>query len=84
MFESQEHLHEGKWSLTSLDCSLELVQFISDIVQYDYEKRPFADTVVNHPYFGVDVYRSTTIREMLPSISKASLACYPSEKIEEL
>ena len=66
MFESTKLLHAGMWSLTSLDCSLELVQFISETVQFDYEKRSFPDAIVNHPYFAVDVFRATTIREMLP------------------
>ena len=76
MFQSEEQLKKGTWQLTNLDCSAELVRFISETVVYDREKRPFPDKVKDHPYFSVDVDKAPTIRSRLYKLSPLKLESF--------
>ena len=78
MFQNEEQLNKGIWSLTNLDCSAELVRFITDTVAYDREKRPFPDKVKDHPYFSVDVDRVPSIRSRLYLMSSKRLESFGS------
>ena len=78
MFQSAEELKKGTWPLTNLDCSVELVRFISETVVYDREKRPFPDKVKDHPYFSVDVDKAPKIRSRLHFLSPLKLESFGS------
>ena len=78
MFQSEEELKKGTWPLTNLECSAELVRFITETVVYDREKRPFPDKVKDHPYFSLNVDRAPQIRSRLYQLSPLRLESFSS------
>ena len=76
MFRTKAEILDGEWSLTDLNCSIEFLRFVCETVQFDRNRRPFADSVKDHPYFSVDLSKAPTIQERLPQLRKKQLACF--------
>ena len=68
MFRTDEELHNAKWSMNNLDCSIESIRFITETVTYYMEKRLFPDQLIDHRYFQVDVTQLPTVRSKLSEI----------------
>ena len=47
--------------MSNLNCSVDLLKFIHEVVQRDKEKRPSPDQLIENPYFSVDLSRAETI-----------------------
>ena len=81
MFKTHANLHKAKWSISNLECSIEIIRFICDTVTYYMEKRPWPDSVKDHPYFKVDLAKLPTIRQKLPELQQRQLKCFEPDSI---
>ena len=79
MFNSKKQLLDGRWCINNLDCSIEFLRFINETVQFSRENRPWADQVLKHPYFSIDLTTVPTIKQNLSKLRQYKLACFETQ-----
>jgi len=65
--------------MSNLNCSIDFVKFIHEVVQCDKDRRPFPDQLKKNPYFSVDLKKVQTIEYLMPALQKNRLACRKSK-----
>lgn len=73
-----EDIEQTEWCLSNLNCSIEFIKFIQEVVQSDMNNRPFPDQLKINPYFSVDLSSVQTISQYMPWMHKG-LACLKSK-----
>ena len=57
---------QTEWCLNDLNCSIDFLKFMHELVQRDKSKRPFPDQLNMNPYFSVDLKKVITIEKVMP------------------
>ena len=76
MFDTKNQPSQGKWCIsTNLDFSIEALRFINETVQYDRERRPFPNKLIDHPYFKINQTKQKAVNLRLDELKSANLMC---------
>ena len=76
MFDTKNQPSQGKWCISmSLDYSIEALRFINETVQYDRERRPFPNKLLDHPYFKINQAKQKAVNLRLDELKSANLMC---------
>ena len=72
MFADSKQHSTGKWFIQGeADYSIECLRFINELVQFDRDRRPFPDKLLEHPYLKVNLHETLQLKDKLDEIKHA-------------